>query len=61
MMSTTIDMRLDKENMGKVLNIINDKHHPHGNTIEGPKSRKLVGSGNAPRWPMGWAGLEIIG
>ncbi len=61
LMSTTIDMRLDNENMGKVLNIINDKHHPHGNTIEGPKSRKLVESGGGPRWPMGWARLEVTG
>ncbi len=56
--STTVDMRLDDDNMGKVLNLISSKHHD-ARPIDGPKSRKLVGTGNAPRYPMGWARLEV--
>lgn len=58
LMSTTVDMRLDKENMGKVLNVISSSHHK-GEPKDGPKSRKLVGRNGVPRWPMGWAGLEV--
>ncbi len=60
LMSTTVDMRLDEENMGKVLNVISYRHHK-GDPKEGPKSRKLVGPDKDPRWPMGWAGFEVIG
>lgn len=56
--STTVDMRLDEENMGRVLNLISSRHH-RGGPIEGPKSRKLVESERRPRWPMGWARLEV--
>lgn len=59
LMSTTVDMRLDEENMGKVLNIISRQHHPGAEPREGPKSRKLVGTDKAPSWPMGWARLEV--
>ncbi len=61
LMSTTVDMRLNEENVGKVLNLISRKHHPHATPKEGPKSRKLVGEGRDPRWPMGWASLEVMG
>lgn len=60
LMSTTVDLRLDEENVGKVLNLISRKHHPHATPREGPKSRKLVGEGREPRWPMGWGSLEIM-
>lgn len=59
LMSTTVDMRLEEENVGKILNIINHQHHPHATPREGPKSRKLVESGGRPNWPMGWASLEV--
>lgn len=58
LMSTTVDMRLDEESVGKVLNIISHRHHPQATQREGPKSRKLVGEGRDPRWPMGWSSLE---
>lgn len=59
LMSTTVDMRLDDANVGKVLNIISSRHHPNATPREGPKSRKLVESGGRPHWPMGWASLEV--
>jgi len=58
--STTVDMHLDAENMGKVLRLINNRHH-RGEPRDGPKSRKLVESEGRPRWPMGWARLEVVG
>lgn len=58
-MSTTVDMRLDEDNMGTVLNLINNKHNS-GAHIEGPKSRKLIGPDNNPYSPMGWADLEVL-
>lgn len=58
LLSTTVDMRLDEENMGRVLNLISSRHH-RGGPIEGPKSRKLVESERSLRWPMGWARLEV--
>jgi CRISPR-associated protein Csm5 len=54
---TTVDMRLNAVNMGKVLRLISNRHH-RGEPRDGPKSRKLVESEGAPRWPMGWARLE---
>lgn len=57
--STTVDMRLDEDNMGTVLNLVNSKHNS-GAPIEGPKSRKLVGPDNNPHSPMGWARLEVL-
>lgn len=59
LMSTTVDLRLDERNMGKILNLI-DQKHPKNKPIEGPKSRRLVKSGGSPRWPMGWASLEEV-
>jgi CRISPR-associated protein Csm5 len=56
--STTVDMRLDEDNMGKVLNLISSRHHD-ARPIDGPKSRKLVGPEKTPRSPMGWAKLEV--
>lgn len=58
--STTVDMRLDDDPMGKVLNLISSTHHDT-RPIDGPKSRKLVGTSNTPRYPMGWARLEVKG
>lgn len=58
--STTVDMHLDAENMGKVLRLINNRHH-RGDPRDGPKSRKLVESEGGPRWPMGWARVEVVG
>lgn len=57
LMSTTVDLRLNDKNRGKVLSLMS--RHPRDKCIEGPKSRKLVGTGNAPRYPMGWARLEV--
>jgi CRISPR-associated protein Csm5 len=54
---TTVDMHLNAENMGKVLQMISNRHH-RGEPRDGPKSRKLVESEGSPRWPMGWARLE---
>jgi CRISPR-associated protein Csm5 len=61
LMSATVDMRLNEENVGKVLNLISRRHHPHATSQEGPKSRKLVGEGRDPRSPMGWASLKVMG
>lgn len=58
LLSTTVDVRLEDENMGKVLNIINSRHNS-GAPIDGPKSRKLVGPDNSPHSPMGWARVEV--
>lgn len=60
LISTTVDMRLDEENMGKVLNIISPRHHREVRRMDGPKSRKLVESGGRPEWSMGWSGLEVV-
>ncbi len=60
LMSTTVDMRLNEENIGKVLNVIIDKPHWEARPMDGPKSRKLVESEGKPRWPMGWSGLEVV-
>lgn len=60
LMSTTVDLRLDERNMGKVLNLIDSRKHPEGKSTEGPKSRKLVGKGRDARRPMGWARLEEV-
>jgi CRISPR-associated protein Csm5 len=57
LLSTTVDMRLDEESMGRVLNIISSRHHSSG-PQDGPRSRKLVESEGGPRWPLGWASLE---
>ena len=59
LLSTTVDMRLDDDNMGTVLNLINNNHNS-GAPIEGPKSRKLAGPDNNPHSPMGWANLEML-
>jgi len=59
LLSTTVDMRLDDDNMGTVLNLINNNHNS-GAPIDGPKSRKLVGPENNPHSPMGWARLEVL-
>jgi CRISPR-associated protein Csm5 len=59
LLSTTVDMRLDDDNMGTVLNMISSRHHD-ARPIEGPKSRKLVGPDNNPHSPMGWAELEVL-
>jgi CRISPR-associated protein Csm5 len=59
LLSTTVDMRLDEDNMGKVLNLVNSRHNS-GAPIDGPKSRKLVGPDNNPNSPMGWARLEVL-
>lgn len=59
LLSTTVDMRLDDDNMGTVLNLVNSKHNS-GAPIDGPKSRKLVGPDNNPHAPMGWARLEVL-
>jgi CRISPR-associated protein Csm5 len=57
LMGTTVDMHLKPENMGKVLQLIDGRHH-RGEPRDGPKSRKLVESEGRPRWPMGWARLD---
>ena len=56
--STTVDMHLNSKNMGKVLRLISSQHH-RGEPRDGPKSRKLVEWGGNPRWPLGWARLEV--
>lgn len=58
LLSTTVDMRLDEENMGQVLHLISSRHHS-GRPQDGPRSRKLVEAEGGPRWPMGWASLEV--
>lgn len=60
LMSTTVDMRLDEENMGKILNVISPRHHREVRRMDGPKSRKLVESEGRPKSPMGWANLEVM-
>jgi CRISPR type III-A-associated RAMP protein Csm5 len=57
LMGTTVDMHLNPENMGKVLQLIDSRHH-RGEPRDGPKSRKIVESEGRPKWPMGWARLE---
>ena len=59
LMSTTVDLRLDEENLGRVLHMISSRHHT-GKPSDGPRSRKLVEEGGAPAWPMGWAYLEEV-
>lgn len=59
LMSTTIDLRLDEENVGKVLKLIDSRNH-RGSPKDGPKSRKLVERDGTPRYPMGWARLEEV-
>ncbi|MGH3147129.1 MAG: type III-A CRISPR-associated RAMP protein Csm5, partial [Rubrobacter sp.] len=54
LMSTTLDLHLGDEEMGKVLKLVNSRHH-RGDPSDGPKSRRLVERGGEPRWPMGWA------
>ncbi|MDP9439764.1 MAG: type III-A CRISPR-associated RAMP protein Csm5, partial [Actinomycetota bacterium] len=56
--STTVDMRLEPENMGKVLRLMNSQHH-RGEPIDGPRSRKLVEANGGASMPMGWAKLEV--
>ena len=60
LMSTTVNLRLDKHNRGKVLNVIRRRPYLQPVPREGPKSRKLVEEERVPRWPMGWARLEEV-
>lgn len=59
LMSTTLDLHLGDEEMGKVLKLVNSRHH-RGDPSDGPKSRRLVERGGEPRWPMGWTMLEEL-
>lgn len=59
LMSTTVDMHLEPDNLGKVLRLISSRHH-RGEPRDGPKSRKLVDSERGPAWPMGWSNLEKV-